>query len=136
MFMCFFVACFLLNEKIKIYNAMLVSLNSWSKRKPHLTWVRRHTKVRIFNEVFHFCSWLGANEKIILSSRRKFSFYTCFAELVIFWRLFVSMPWYFWISRCLWIQVLESEVPFRAHKVVVAFLMHLFIRYTQFIWSD
>lgn len=90
MFMCSFVAWFLSNEKI-INNAMLVSLNSWSKRKTHLAGVRGHIKVRIFNEVFHFCYWLGANEKIILSERRKFSFYTCFAELVIFWRLFVNM---------------------------------------------
>lgn len=126
---------FLLNEKIKINKALLVSLNSWSKRKKtHLRSIRAHRKVGIINKVLQFCYWFRTKKKIILSTKRKFSLYTCFAEPLILWKLFVSRTSYCQVSWCLWIQAMGYEAS-RAHKIVTAFLKHLFVRYTQLIWS-
>lgn len=128
-----FAACFL-NGEININNAVPVSVNSWSQSETRLTGVTAHIKGGIIKKVLQFCYWLGTN-KIILSTMRKFPVYTCFAELALSQRLFVSRSSYLWVSWCLWIWALESTAPFRRHKVVAAFPMYLCIRYSQLIWS-
>lgn len=93
------VACFSLNGKVKISNAALVTVNSWSKKETYVAGVRVHIQMAIINKAVQFAIGLELIRRLHYAPGASFHFIPVLQS----WWYAVSMISCLQISEFLWI---------------------------------